>query len=240
MRADMSKVIVERPRYGRSPVGSDYPRGRLKNRWVQDLEGAPRIESMGGGYRDKMLSENLQPLVRYLRSNVGRPWSKVRSEISARISCNSAVQKHVLDHLSDYVSEDVVLDGRSVLVRRWGRLQPLVSRGWRVYFYVCPRTKLLRLAPVARRKRRGAEESPDRRPLDATHELRRIEGVWYELSFARIDGAVDAYDLLHGTHLDASALARGRATNALWRSGWYVAAKRQLSSREVARLPPAR
>jgi hypothetical protein len=88
----MSKVIVERPRL-RFPLrnGSAYPRGHLENRWAPDFENAPRIESMGGTYREKWLNENLQPLVRFLRSHVGRRWDDVYSEIAARISCRSAV-----------------------------------------------------------------------------------------------------------------------------------------------------
>jgi hypothetical protein len=42
MRADMFKVIVERPRL-RFPLrcGSAYPRGRLANLFERDLESAP-------------------------------------------------------------------------------------------------------------------------------------------------------------------------------------------------------
>jgi hypothetical protein len=153
----MFKVIVERPRWGRATTGgSDYPRGRRRNAWRpkqrEDRDAAPLRESMGKGYAWKELNENLRPLVRFLRANVGRPWNKVRSEIAAHLSCRSAVQKHVLDHLRGYVNEDVRLDGKAVICRE-GNL-PLVSRGSRLYFYECPRSGLLRLAPVVARKPR--------------------------------------------------------------------------------------
>src|SRR3954469_16133269 len=104
MRPDMSNVLVERPRRPRGPsVGSAYPRGSLEAKWAPDFENAPRIEAMGRLYGTKYLNENLQPLVRFLRSNVERFWNDVHSEIAEHLSCSSAVQKHVLDHLRDYV-----------------------------------------------------------------------------------------------------------------------------------------
>jgi hypothetical protein len=155
MRSDMAKVIVERPRV-RWPKrdGSWYPRGSLENVFRNDFELAPKREGMGRGYGEKWLNENLQPLVRFLRSNVGRPWDKVRSEIAAHVRCTSAVQKHVLDHLADFVEEHPLFVGRVPHHRR--RLEPLVSRGMRLRFWVCPRTGLLRLAPVVPRKRARA------------------------------------------------------------------------------------
>ena len=153
MRSDMSKVIVERPRWSGHGCG-ESPRGHLKNRWCKDPESAPHKEPIGRSYRQKHLNENLQPLVRFLRKHVGRPWDKVRSEISAQISCASAVQKHVLDHLKDFVRTDVVLRGNKVFVATYlDGLVPFVSRGMRLRFYVCPRTRLLRLAPVVPRKK---------------------------------------------------------------------------------------
>lgn len=237
MRPDMFKIIVERPRHGRmSTGGSDYPRGQLKNRWAPDLEAAPHTESMGGTYRDKGLNENLRPLVRFLRANVGRPWDKVRSEIAAHVSCRSAVQKHVLDHLRDYVKEDVHVEGRMVLFKGWKAFEPLVSRGAWVRFYVCPRTGLLRLAPVSR-KRRPSARPPDRRILSEERELRRIKGVWYEITVAPIPREKtrcrDVFDVVERAMVGSSH-QKGEG-NVLWRTGRYAADKRQLNAREIVR-----
>lgn len=190
MRSDMAKVIVERPRVRLPKLdGSWYPRGSLENVFQRDFELAPKREGMGRGYREKRLNENLQPLVRFLRSNVGRPWDKVRSEIAAHVRCISAVQKHVLDHLADFVEEHPMLVGRVAYQRR--RLVPIVSVGTHFRFWVCPRTGLLRLGPaVARKKRWKPPLGPDRRILAPTRELRRIEGVWYQCDvIARSDGS---------------------------------------------------
>jgi hypothetical protein len=48
----------------------------------------------------------------------------------------------------------VVLRGNKVFVATYlDGLVPFVSRGMRLRFYVCPRTRLLRLAPVVPRKK---------------------------------------------------------------------------------------
>ena len=112
MRADMAKVIVERPRktYGATRTPKDYRR-RL-SRYGDD--GPPAREGIKACWRGrtKYLNEHLGPQRRYLDSQVGRPWDKVFSEICARINRNSAVQDHVRDHVADYVvTQVVVIDG---------------------------------------------------------------------------------------------------------------------------------
>jgi hypothetical protein len=193
MRSDMSKVIVERPRC-RIPkrAGSWYPRGSLKMEWYPDLDLAPMREGYGHRYGEKYLNENLQPLVRFLRSRVGARWDVVRSEISKNISCNSAVQKHVLDHLKDFVVENVRVEKRVVHHFHWKGWMPLHSIGMRLRFYVCPKTRILRLAPIAKRKKKhGPKPDADVKVLGKDHELRRIDGVWYEVTLAP-KGAADA------------------------------------------------
>jgi hypothetical protein len=184
MRHDMSKVIVERPRM-RFPLknGSAYPRGHLKNQWAPNLEDAPRIESMGGVYATKWLNENLQPLVRFLRSSVGRLWDDVHSEISERISCKSAVQKHVLDHLRGFVEEHPVIRDGIVMYKDYRGYEPLVSYGMRFRFYVDPVSRALALAPLRPRKSRNRPlPDPNCRVISQEIELHRICGIWYELT----------------------------------------------------------
>jgi hypothetical protein len=239
MRSDMSKVIVERPRL-RFPLknGSAYPRGHLQNLWAPNLEDAPRIESMGGTYKKKCLNENLQPLVRFLRSRVGRPWDEVRSEIAAQISCQSAVQKHVLDHLRDYVVQDVRIVGSTVeyIRYRWpGRLETV---GMRFRFYVDPDTRALRLAPTAPRKRRRKNEAdPDRRVLSRERELRRIQGIWYAIEVAPIphgEGTpAPCFDVLERCAPAGPPFGAQASKNVLWRTNRYAKRKRQLGTREL-------
>ncbi len=216
MRSDMSKIIVERPRR-RIPKrnGSWYPRGRLKARWHPDLEDAPSREGMGHLYRDKWLNENLQPLVRFLRTNVGRPWAAVYADVAAHVRPTSAVQKHVLDHLRQYVEEHPrMIDGVAChpMADPRGASRPITSVGMRFRFFVCPRTGILRLGPLVARKRKIAPPDPDRRVLSSTRELRLIAGIWFDVELAGCGCAV------HAAVVERPILR-----------------KRQLGSREIAR-----
>jgi hypothetical protein len=240
MRSDMSKVIVERPRL-RFPLknGSAYPRGHLENRWVPNLEDSPRSESMGGTYKKKRLNENLQPLVRFLRSRVGRRWDDVHSEIAARISCKSAVQKHVLDHLRDYVAKNVRIEGATVKYIRY-KAATLQSYGTRFHFYVHPDTHVLCVAPTAPRKRRVKNEvDPDRLVLSHDRELRRVDGVWYEIEVAPIprgEGTDAAcFDVLARCAPAGPPFGALAWKNVLWRTNRYARRKRQLGTRELVR-----
>jgi len=242
MRSDMSKVIVERPRL-RFPLknGSAYPRGQLENRWAPNFEDAPRTESMGRSYKEKWLNENLRPLVRFLRSRVGRRWDDVYSEIAARISCKSAVQKHVLDHLRDYVVENVRFAGDRVERIANRGYEPLLSYGMRFSFYVHPETRLLCLAPPGRRRRRKQHNrvDPDRRVLSHDRELRRIDRIWYAIDVAPLPtdpfARAGCFDVLERGPVGGRAYEIGMRTNVLWRTGRYAARKRQLGAREIAR-----
>ncbi len=85
------------------------------------------------------------------------------------------MQKHVLDHLRQYVREDVLVDGETVLAKEWRCFEPLVSVGMDSRVHVGPRTRLLRVARLAARKRKRAEPE-DRVVLSDERELRRVDG----------------------------------------------------------------
>ena len=100
MRADMDKVIVERPRFGSSmPTRKKGYRKSLQSAAVHDL---PRREPMMGRWRgmQRFLNEYLGPIQRFLRSRVGRPWNRVHQELCEHVSFDNAVQKHVLAQAS--------------------------------------------------------------------------------------------------------------------------------------------
>jgi hypothetical protein len=243
MRADMARVIVERPRWGHADA---YPRAKLAPE-PRDLESAPMHESMGRGYSTKELNENLQPLERYVARQVGRPWRLVHAEIARHLSVRSAVQQHVLGHLREIVVESVWWEGGEVFyVDRFGGVERLESlRSWRRY-YVCPRSGLLRVAP-SRRPVAPARPDPDRRVIDATREFRRIAGVWFEVAVAAIPVAEEeretCFDVIErrsperpravGWWNPLRREARPPPLPVLWQVGRYAVFKRQLSKRDV-------
>jgi hypothetical protein len=184
MRAEMAKVIVERPRRGSCLHGKPKGYRKLLRLQLEKGEGGPIQEGMKRRCRGgtKFLNEHLGPLRRYLDSQVGRPWDKVFSEICAHLNRNSAVQDHVRDHVEDYVATHVLLiDGVpcSVGGRIHGEpLRALRNHGW----YVCPRTGLLKRVPAMSRKRlrRPQPEKPPRYvPVGDTMQCRFIDGAWH-------------------------------------------------------------
>src|SRR5262245_35416893 len=141
MRADMAKVIVERPRH--KGWAWRKPKGYQRQLHRYGDEGPPQCEGMKRRWKHgiKALNEHLGPLRRYLDSQVGRPWVKVFAEICAHIDRSSAVQDHVRDHVADYVTVHVILND-GVPCSGEGR-----NHGWPLrpgWWYVCPRTGLLR------------------------------------------------------------------------------------------------
>lgn len=141
MRADMFKVIVERPRWGSRHASA----AKLK----RSDPGIPFIghkrHAFIGAHYPKGLNENLAPLIRFLRSRCGGRWDDVFSEICAHLDTGSTVKMHVRQHLDDFVASRIsigrygewMVDGELVIDRnRWG------WRRWR--FFVDPADGILR------------------------------------------------------------------------------------------------
>ena len=109
MRADMGKVLVERPRPG-SRDGSRPRKGYRKLLRKELADDSPRTRegmlTRTGGTRS--FNEHLAPLRRFLDSNVGRPWNNVYAEICSHVDRGNVVQKHILTHLFDYVVTNVI------------------------------------------------------------------------------------------------------------------------------------
>ena len=98
MRADMFKVIVERPRWGSRWIESP----KLK-RSDHDLKCIGLKRHARTRAPHKWLNENLRPLERFLRSRRGQHWDTVFSEICEHLDTGSTVKMHVRQHLGDLV-----------------------------------------------------------------------------------------------------------------------------------------
>lgn len=175
MRPDMYKVIVERPRHWKA---SDAQADRLRD----DFDG-PKQLGMRAGHGRPWLNENLSPLRRYLRAQVGRPWNKVYSEISAGIDRRNTVQQHIYEHIEDFIAIDVAA---SFTGRVRGRYQEL---------YVDPRTGLIRInkehrawrrEQIERRERDQAQLVARRRILNDRTVLMLFDGLWFEVTLAQL------------------------------------------------------
>lgn len=181
MRADMAKVIVERPRRyagycrkGRRVELEDLPT-HISMRRDRLLHGSP-----------KELNENLAPLRRYLHKQVGRLWSEVYSEICANLRVDSTVQQHVRDHVSDFV--ELHPEERWITVyRSGGEKERICVSPWRELFVDAADGRLKRnpwREERAAARRKGRAKPLDTVKLGVARELKLIEGIWYEVEYA--------------------------------------------------------
>jgi len=240
MREDMFKVIVERPRLVNS---NGYSRDGRKFR---NDENAPGRLGMKRGYtqRPKWLNENLAPLKRFLEKQVNRPWDKVYGEIRATIDARSTVKRHILQHIEDFVAIDTrwvdTADGGHVVIgRRWPRKDTLLEDA-NIELFVHPRTGILlrnrRFVSWDQRKRHKREMEQarahvDRRDIDECHQLRRLDGIWYEVTLGPLPAPrVQADDMVYDACWDAvrKAWVSRRQGDAN-----YAVSKRQLGAQEL-------
>ena len=183
MRDDMSKVIVERPRF-KPRRASGCPPKIDADSDLPAFIGMKRLHKERQNY--KTLNENLAPLKRYLFKQVGRPWNKVYSEISEHLRADNPVQQHVRDHLKDFVE----INPRCGLTSRYSILGKEL---WWQPLYVHPDNGLLCRTDQhpARRAARIVEANKPKPEIDRVKvttelELRLIDGLWYEVQMAPI------------------------------------------------------
>lgn len=115
MRSDFNKLLTEAP--------------RLRNHWkfsdVRNAKGNDFDEEAKGGKVSihalrrnttvprRAFNENLNTLKRFIKSQVGRPWNKVYSEICENFDKRKVVNDHILVHLFEYVEINAQMhDGR--------------------------------------------------------------------------------------------------------------------------------
>lgn len=235
MRKDMAKVIVERPRTGGDGGKSIPLKGTKKNLQRTDWEEMPAFQSNAPGrlygYDRKQLNENLSPLHRFLRKNVGRPWNDVYSEICENIRVDNAVQSHVRDHVDmDVMTNVVMING---VPYDPTRSYPT----WRE-FYVHPETGILCYYEHKRhRYNRKQQNYVDGK--SENHQYHVVEGIWYEVELKDFPPrgkdpywwySEKCFDVVKKIRLDRSDCKRiyGREV--------YAVKKRQLNSKEIKKL----
>lgn len=137
MRADMKKVLTERPRGHGTYSYNDF---RQRER-AGDYDDLPSHQGMRRpyGWDRKEFSDLLGPLQRFLRNCVGRPWDDVWSEICQVVGSGNTVDQHLRGHVEQEVETNtVVIDGQ---VLSYGRFGGTLGRPWKLY--VDPRDGLI-------------------------------------------------------------------------------------------------
>jgi len=113
MRADMKKVLCERPRAGSHRCYREV-RAAETRRAYDDL---PTHQGMRQPYRAygdyKEFRDHIGPLQRFLRSAVGRRWDDVWSEIAKLVNSGNTIDDHLRGHIwSEIDTQTSIVDGR--------------------------------------------------------------------------------------------------------------------------------
>lgn len=152
MRSDMLRVIAaRRSRQGGACRKPRPTTARIMEEADVDGEGvllerhASYIRPHVLSYRNKNPNEDLSPLKRFLRTNLGRPWDDVMSEICAHFDSRSPVHRRVLKYLDRLVLKEVVIESGKIFrvdLSRGGGVWPMRPG----MMYVDPGTGLLSVA----------------------------------------------------------------------------------------------
>jgi hypothetical protein len=192
MREDMSKVVIERPRWGH---GLPSRKTRLRIRRYDPDKEYDDLPSRVSGSRSKYIrsreikdfSDLIGPLRRFLRKNVGRPWNLVYSEMKEILDDRTVTGRHVFEHVEWEVETHALIgdDGELYKLEYGRRYQPIYE------FYVDPRTGLLcwsdnesseRRLRKLRKLERDAPEV-NRVLLSINTCYAKLDGIWYFIEF---------------------------------------------------------
>lgn len=101
-------------------------------------------------------SDNLEPLIRYLRSHVGKHWDKVHSDLCRSLDTSTVTGQHVMQHLKQLVHTNVVKDGRHLITHDGRQPRELKIHAWSRLpeFYVHPKSGVLMQVKKNRKQRR--------------------------------------------------------------------------------------
>jgi len=178
----MSKVVIERPRHGHylpsMKTGLRITCYDPDDEYEDLPKRAPASQGRQKGER-KYFSDLLGPLRRYLRSNVGRPWDKVYSEMKQHLDSRKTTGQHIFEHVQSEVSLHCYEGEDGVVYEQpwWGEPRPV--RG----LYVHPRTGLLCWKdPKGRgkgRRAKSAKQEITRVPINQTQSYLKLNGIWY-------------------------------------------------------------
>jgi hypothetical protein len=155
MRDDMAKVVTERPRSGHGNKSKKTTGGRITRydagREYDEPTRLPIARGRQYGYDCKGFSDLINPLRRYLRSCVGRPWKKVHSELSRKLDRRSISGAHIWDHVMWEIETNCYIgaDRLAYSNDRTYQIIELPIEG----LYVHPRTGLIRTQCRPRRAR---------------------------------------------------------------------------------------
>lgn len=246
MRHDMKRVIIDP---GRDGGGSHVKRPQM-DAIGDDLEGydsGPRKGKMSyvqhaGHYGQKMQTDLISPLRRFLRSRVGQNWDKVWSEV-----CEHADYRSIDgNHLRDHVGMEITFAERDVGMGRWRR------------FYVDNNNCLQENKESLKRLYRQPEQKQTVFKVDSKY-LHQHKGIWYEVEMVEVPfdtrygyrriisdewSGADAFDTANSFWGDRKPYSyyslqdkfRDKYGNSPIGSLWYAKSKKSANKKQIKKL----
>jgi hypothetical protein len=227
----LGEIVIERPRNGmrislKKLKGFKKQLNQITEEASQDGLLSPYLIKPRN--KSKYLSDHLGPLRRYLRSQVGKPWNEIYSQLCRRLDSSTMAGQHVLSHVWDYVERHVeLIDGIPYSKpHRHRRIQ--LSSHYRDQFYVHPETGILCACKKSSRKWKRTQLCKDVVVLDEYHQYHLLNEIWYLITFEVFPS--ESTDLVRDV-LDG-LIAR---SSARWVKGQrvYAASKRQCNKKEI-------
>lgn len=227
----LSEIVIERPRHGmrvslRKVKGFKKQLHKLTEEASED--GLLRPYLIKPRNKSKCFSDHLAPLRRYLRSQVGQPWNDVYSKLCQQLDTSTLSGQHILSHVWHYVERHVELfDG--IPYRKSDRGYRL-TRSYQLQLYVHPETGVLcDVKDLDSTSTAKLNSKPNRQldcvDLDAYHQYRKIDDIWYLITYQDVPESEIVFDVLHRAMVTPDPK---RFSNRL-----YAAHKQQCNKREI-------
>ncbi|MBP0016479.1 MAG: hypothetical protein J7647_02850 [Cyanobacteria bacterium SBLK] len=209
----LDRIVIERPREG-SRVSYKKVTGYKKalRRITKEASEDGFLKSFilkPKYWKSRYFTDHLSPLIRWLRSQVGQSWDRVYGELCYRLDTSTLSGQHILSHVWDIVERDaIIIDGIPYCKTAYNGQLRRLDLGhwrWRENLYIHPETGILCLAKKPSRKTKKKRD--DRVECDRDRQYRKIDGIWYLISFKKTPLRYKTFDvLLHQKISDRRAM----------------------------------
>lgn len=226
MRKDFAKVIGEPAKSG--GLGT---KGLCRLEQKTPIEELPFREKISRkyqqGYESKCSNLNWRTMRRWLRSQVGRPWNDVFSELSK----NPHYIREWIDlqvEISTIIIDGEICDTRGLPIRANGRDE----------LYVHPDTGILCVAKTKKRKSckwNPYNNAPKGIKVDEETQYHKICGIWYEVKVRKGSPPSDKRYCQYDPVLKREFKYYGEISY-VYCGNYYGVSKRQLNKRELKKL----
>ena len=148
----LDEEVIECYRKGSRAKQKKGYKNKLKRNNFEHAHQHESIKFMHSG-GTKYFNDNLEPLIRFLHSKVGKNWNKVHAELCRSLNKRTVSGLHVFNHLYDFVQMNTHIKSKKVYYMRGGKFTELISTEKYPRFYIHPKTGQLMKAKLVNNKK---------------------------------------------------------------------------------------